>query len=242
MNKEEKIVKCQYKGSVNKFEPIAHRRYTFLEKENADNLVVALRYDSRNSDSYRNEVLGEWAITDGNYTLYFHINVQADANSQCVAVRNAMIRSSLPEKIKKIIRADINLINEHEYLKDSAVIIYFKSANAYYNKVEQWGCINDYLLDVDIKMYTGKLKEVEFIKVLMKPMIVEKLKELFGFSYEGKVLSLEIKEFKFIEFLKVFEVEVDAVVKEDDEDILYKASIKAVKDNINLFSLERVNN
>ncbi|MGL4742251.1 MAG: staygreen family protein [Sarcina sp.] len=240
MNKEEKIVKCQYKGSVNKFEPIAHRRYTFLEKENVDNLVVALRYDSRNSDSYKNEILGEWAITDGEYTLYFHINVQADANSQSVAVRNAMIRSSLPEKIRKIIKADINLINKHEYLKKSAVIIYFKSANTYYNKVEQWGYISDYLLDVDIKMYTDKLKEVEFMKVLMKPMIVEKLRELYGFDYEGSLLGLEIKDFKFIEFLKVFEVEVDVFVKEGEEEVLHKASIKAVKDNINLFSLERV--
>lgn len=240
MNKEDKIVKCQYKGSVNKFEPIAHRRYTFLEKENIDNLVVALRYDSRNSDSYRNEILGEWAITDGSYTLYFHINVQADANSQSVAVRNAMIRSSLPEKIRKIIRADVDFINKNEYLKKSAVIIYFKSTNSYYNRVEQWGNITDYLSDIDIKMYTDKLKEVEFIKVLMKPMIFEKLRELYGFDYEGNLLGLEIRDFKFIEFLKIFEVEVDVFVKEGEQKILHKASIKAVKDNINLFSLERV--
>ncbi|MGL4760197.1 MAG: staygreen family protein [Sarcina sp.] len=230
----ERAIVCEYKGSVSVEQPINHRRYTFLEKEKNDKLVIGLRFDSRNTDSNRNEILGQWAISDDRYVLYFHINIEADENAQSVALRDSMIRSRLVSYIGRILKADTRLINSNEELLKAPVIIYFKCALPYYNRVEKWGIAKDYLAYKNSKFGRHNRNEVEIIKLLMREHIDEKI---FGFYNGNKDYNLRDIEFVDIdskEVLEIHHIEFFVNVEDKDEVKKFKGTIKISNDVIDI--------
>lgn len=166
---------CEYKGSVTKTQPISHRRYTFLENDNFRKLVVALKYDSRNTDVNGNQLLGEWAISHDRYVLYFHINIKKDESTQSIAVQDSILRESLALKIKNILIAEKELLEKNKILCNSRVIVYFKSSLPYYDSVESWGFVRDYLYKNDLSLFKHHRKESDIIRLLLNPYIKEKL-------------------------------------------------------------------
>lgn len=209
----EREVICEYKGSVNQTEPINHRRYTFLPKEEVDKLVVGLRFDSRNTDSNRNEILGQWAISDDRYVLYFHINIEFDENAQSIAVRDSIIRNSLADSIKKVLKAETKLLESKEELFKSPVIVYFKCALPYYNRVENWGTVEEYLSDKDLKVLQYSRKEVDIIKLLIQEHIEKKIFDFYKNDEDYKIGNIDFCNIESNEIIRVYCVDfiVDAI-------------------------------
>ena len=226
-------VRCKYIGSVNEVEPINHRRYTFLENEEVSRLIVGLRFDSRNTDNSGNELIGQWALWDDKYTLYFHVNIKNDENIQCVAIRDLNIREELADKIKKLIKAESKFIKANEILQYSKVIVYFNSSLPYYNRVENWGNIDDYLKEKDLSHLKYKRKEIEVLKALLKPYINKKLVELhngnFNIDYID-IISLENRD-----LVEVYEIEFNVVI---DKDILFIGSARISDGEIDIINFD----
>ena len=234
----ERAIVCEYKGSVSAEQPINHRRYTFLEKEESDKLVIGLRFDSRNTDSKRNEILGQWAISDNRYVLYFHINIEADENMQSVALRDSMIRSKLVSCISRILKADMKLINSNEELLKAPVIIYFKCTLPYYNRVEKWGVTEEYLVSKNSKFGRHNRNEVEIIKLLIKEHIDEKI---FDFYKEGK--DYNVRDIEFIdidskEILEIHYIDFRVKVKVVNEIQKFKGTIRISADVVEIVQFE----
>lgn len=179
-NCEESMLQIEYRDYVNEVEPIDHRRYTFVEMQDRDILSIGLRYDFQKVSSKRNEILGQWAMTDGNYNLYFELDLDRDDKVASVAVRDAIVRRCLANSIKKIIKEDSSLIDANEFLKESPVIIYFKSSLPYYNKVENWGLVINYLEDDNLEFINNNKIEGDIIKLLLMPHINNQLEFLYG--------------------------------------------------------------
>ena len=198
---------CEYKGSVDEFEPVDHRRYTFLKKEDGDKLVVALKFDSRNTDTARNEVLGEWAVSDNKYVLYFHVNIDFDESIQSVAVRNSIARNGLAESIKRILTIDKKLLENKKELFKSSIIIYFKCALPYYNRLENWGTVEDYLSNKDLKVVQYGRREVEIIKLLIKKYIEEKVCNFYDNDEEYKIENIDIFNIESNELIKIYYID-----------------------------------
>ncbi|MGL4656160.1 MAG: staygreen family protein [Sarcina sp.] len=234
----EREVICEYKGSVNQVEPVNHRRYTFLPKEDVDKLVVGLRFDSRNTDSNRNEILGQWAISDDRYVLYFHINIEFDENAQSVAVRDSIIRSTLAKSIKKILKADIKLLEFKEDLFKSPVIVYFKCTLPYYNRVENWGTVEEYLSDKDLKVLQYSRKEVDIIKLLIQEHIEKKIFDFYKDDEDYKMGNLEFCNIDSNEVLRIYCIDfiVDVLIKEKIQK--FKGTIKISQEVFDIIQFE----
>lgn len=234
----EREVICEYKGSVNQTEPINHRRYTFLPKEEVDKLVVGLRFDSRNTDSNRNEILGQWAISDDRYVLYFHINIEFDENAQSIAVRDSIIRNSLADSIKKVLKAETKLLESKEELFKSPVIVYFKCALPYYNRVENWGTVEEYLSDKDLKVLQYSRKEVDIIKLLIQEHIEKKIFDFYKNNEDYKIGNIDFCNIESNEIIRVYCVDfiVDAI--NNGKIQKFKGSIKIANKIVDIIEFE----
>ncbi|WP_297518998.1 staygreen family protein [uncultured Clostridium sp.] len=231
---------CDYKGSVNQDQPVNHRRYTFLEKEENDKLVIGLRFDSRNTSSNRNEILGQWAISDDRYVLYFHINIEADENVQSIAVRNSIIRSKLAGYIRKILNADKKLISLNEELFKSPIIVYFKCALPYYNRVENWGTVEEYLSEKDLIILQYNRREVEIIKLLTREHIDKKMFEFYNGSTDYKIGEIELVEIDSKEILGIYNLEFFVSVIKENKTDKFKMSLKIYDDIVDIIQFEKV--
>ncbi|MGL4451206.1 MAG: staygreen family protein [Sarcina sp.] len=233
----ERGVICEYKGSVNQVEPINHRRYTFLPKKDVDKLVIALRFDSRNTDSNRNEILGQWAISDDRYVLYFHINIEFDENAQSVAVRDSIIRSTLAKSIKKILNADIKLLESKKELLKSPVIVYFKCALPYYNHVENWGTVQEYVSNKDLKVLQYSRKEVDIIKLLIQEHIEEKVFDFYK-DDDYKVDNIEFCNIDSNETLRIYCVDFLVDVIKNEKVQKFRGTIKISNKIVDIIQFE----
>lgn len=228
-------VKCKYLGSVSEVEPISNRKYTFLENEEVCNLVIALRFDSRNTDIKRNEIIGQWARSDEEYTLYFHVNIKSDDSDRYVAIRDLNIRAKLASKIRKIVQAEKKFINANQELKNSKVIVYFNSSLPYYNSIENWGIINDYLLDKDLSYLNKSRVEIELIKNMLSPIIQVTLENEFGLN--DKLEYLDVVELNAKELIDIYELEFNTECKGK----IFKGNIVIINGKIDVRNIEEIN-
>lgn len=205
---------CEYKGSVNEVEPISHRRYTFLQNNEFKKLIVALKFDSRNTDVEGNEILGEWAMSDEKYVLYFHVNIKPEENTQSVAIRDLVVRENLTDKIIAILNAEKDFIDANSELINSRVIIYFKSSLPYYSRIESWGSVRDYLESSDISYLKQSRKEIGIIKNLLSPYVNSELEKLY---LEKKSYSIDVINIQGDELLGNYEASFILRVDIDNE-------------------------
>lgn len=237
-NDSERNFICEYKGSVDEVEPVDHRRYTFLQKEDSDKLVVALKFDSRNTDSDRNEILGEWAVSDNKYVLYFHINIDFDESIQSVAVRDSIVRNGLAGAIKRILTIDKKLLENKKELFKSSIIIYFKCALPYYNRLENWGTVEEYLSDKDLKVLQYTRREVDIIKLLIKKHIEEKIYNFYNGNKEYKIDNIEIFNIESNELIRIYYIDFLVNVVKNEKMQKFKGTIKVSEKVFDIIKFE----
>lgn len=232
---EESMLQIEYRDYVNEIEPIDHRRYTFIEMENKDVLSIGLRYDFQKVNSERNEILGQWGMTDGQYNLYFELNLDRDDKVASVAVRDAIVRRCLANSIKRILKEDSALIIANKFLEDSPVIIYFRSSLPYYNKVENWGLVKNYLEDDNLEFINDNKLEGDIIKLLLMPHINKHLEILYGEYKEFCLQKMNIVkvENKGIDYIYNIIVSLPIEVEQDEENVVMNFSVDREKVRMN---------
>lgn len=122
------------------------RRYTLTHSDDTGQLflMVGKDYDYSKVNEVDDEVLAEWVMDDDKYILKVYVEVDGNDDLTQTVERERIFREELPLALKAIVYGDSTFLDKHEFLKDSSIVISFKSKLPEYNKVENWGTIKDY--------------------------------------------------------------------------------------------------
>lgn len=122
------------------------RRYTLTHSDDTGRLflMVGKDYDYSKVNENHDEVLADWVMDDDKYILKVYVDVDGNSDLTQAVERDRIFREELPLALKAIVFGDSTFLDKHECLKDSSIVINFKSKLPEYNKVENWGTIKDY--------------------------------------------------------------------------------------------------
>ena len=131
----------EFRDGVTTTEPIIQRRYTLTHSDITGDLflTIALSYAYDKINTMRDEVLGEWIKKDESYFYNVYLYVDGQFGSGVTAIRNFVFRRELPLALEAIRYGDREFFSAHPELDNSPIIVFFKSTNPRFNKIENWG-------------------------------------------------------------------------------------------------------
>ena len=136
-----------FRNGVTRISPIIPRRYTLTHSDITAELflVIAPNYAKDKIAKERDEVLGEWVLTDTGY--YYNVNLLVDGQFGRVkaAIRNAIFRKELPLALTAIRYGDRRFFDTHIELNNAPIIVHFNSSIPAYNRTENWETIKQYM-------------------------------------------------------------------------------------------------
>ena len=135
----------EFRDGVTETEPIIPRRYTLTHSDTTGELflTIAPEYAYDEITQMRDEVLGEWVMTEEgiNYNAY----LQVDGTGQSITgIRDYIFRRELPLALEAIRYGDREFFESYPGLEQAPIIVYFISSYPEYNHVENWGTFADY--------------------------------------------------------------------------------------------------
>ncbi|MTI70696.1 MAG: hypothetical protein FH751_10650 [Firmicutes bacterium] len=137
----------EYRPYVTETEPIIPRRYTLTHSDITADLFLTIGtyYAFDKINEMRDEVLAEWRIINGKYTLYGYVYVGGEnIKKELAALRFNIFNRELPLALEAIVYGDRNFFNAHPKLIDAPIIIYFDSYYEEFNKVKYFKTPRDY--------------------------------------------------------------------------------------------------
>jgi hypothetical protein len=146
----EKIhVKCTH--SIKNEKSIMQRKYTLTHSDFTGDLFLTIdcsyNYEEI-SDFYtklmRDEVLAEWIKSQKNYELHIYLHVSGGFVFGGAWLREKIFRHHLPHVLKVIRYADKDLFEIYPHLRNSKIIVHFQSPKKKYNKIENYGVLDDF--------------------------------------------------------------------------------------------------
>jgi len=146
----EKIhVNCTH--SIENKESLIPRKYTLTHSDFTGDLFLNINkcYDKEEiSDFYtklmRDEVLAEWKKHDNEFELHVYLHVSGGFAFGGAWLRNKIFRHHLPHVLKVIRYAERDLFEGFPELDDSEIFVHFQSPKDKYNKIENYGQLNEY--------------------------------------------------------------------------------------------------
>lgn len=147
------------------------RRYTLTHSDDTEQLflTVGKDYDYNKIINVNDEVLAEWEKDGDNYILKIYIEVDGGSGLTQTIERDRIFRKELPLAVKAIVYGDSSFLDKHEFLKNSSIVINFKSKLPEYNKVENWGTIKDYTYKLEERNYYLRQVSPQFIPPIIYP-------------------------------------------------------------------------
>lgn len=150
------------------------RRYTLTHSDDTGQmfLMVGKDYDYskiNGVNEVNDEVLAEWEMEGDEYVLKVYIEVDENSDLTQTVERDRIFREELPLALKAIVYGDRTFLDKHEFLKDSSVVINFKSKLPEYNKVENWGTIKDYTYKLAERNFCLRQIDPQFIPPIIYP-------------------------------------------------------------------------
>lgn len=145
----EKIT-VEYMEDVTEVRPLIPRRYTLTHTDATGDLYLQIGVDfvyDRITPN-RDEVLGEWLITDG-FRFYVYVHMDKQSVWECIdnskgSYREEIFRRELPLALQAIRFGDRQFFNQHPEMNLYPIIVYFLYNNPELNKAEHWGIFADY--------------------------------------------------------------------------------------------------
>ncbi|TXT63333.1 MAG: hypothetical protein BAJALOKI3v1_390027 [Promethearchaeota archaeon] len=146
----EKIhVKCTH--SIETEKSILQRKYTLTHSDFTGDLFLTINcsYDNEEISNFysklmRDEVLAEWIKGEYEYELHVYLHVSGGYVIGGAWLRERIFRHHLPHVLKVIRYADKDLFDKYPKLDDAKIIVHFQSPKKKYNKLEDYGQLNDY--------------------------------------------------------------------------------------------------
>ncbi|MEJ2241569.1 MAG: staygreen family protein [Candidatus Bathyarchaeota archaeon] len=133
--------------------PIDNRRYTLTHSDFSGDLFlsIGLEFDKQAiSGLYtrlmRDGILAEWLKQEESFSLHVYCHVSGGIILGTAGWRYSIFKRELPLVLKCICNGDTELFDKDPNLKNSIILVHFKSKNKKYNKVERWGTPKDYLI------------------------------------------------------------------------------------------------
>lgn len=147
------------------------RRYTLTHSDDTGQLflMVGNDFDYSKVNENHDEVLAEWVMDDDKYILKVYVDVDGNADLTQVVERDRIFREELPLALKAIVYGDSTFLDKHEFLKDSLIVINFKSRLPEYNKVENWGTIKDFTYKLSERSFYSRQISPQFIPPIIYP-------------------------------------------------------------------------
>lgn len=141
-----KKLHVEFRTGVTATEPIIPRHYTLTHSDKTAELflTIALSYAYDKTTEMRDEVLGKWLKRDNDYVYNVYLYVSGNFNIINAAIRNFIFRRELPLALKAIRYGDNKFFKAHPFLNKAPIIVHYKSAIPFFNKVEIIGTFSDY--------------------------------------------------------------------------------------------------
>lgn len=144
----------EFRKGVTATKPIIPRRYTLTHSDVTAELflTIGLTYAYDKINAMRDEVLGEWIKKGENHFYYVYLYVDGEFGTMVTAIRNYVFRRELPLALEAIRYGDRKFFTVHPQLDNVPIIVYFHSANPYFNRIENWGTFSKYDITKSPKM------------------------------------------------------------------------------------------
>ncbi|MFP4169419.1 MAG: staygreen family protein [Methanomassiliicoccales archaeon] len=135
---------------VEEGEPLEGRRYTLTHSDMTGELFLTVARDFDRSRMtglrwrlMRDEVIGEWRVDDlPELHLYLHVSGGLVLGS--ASMRDRIFRKELPLVLEAIRLGDDPLFLSRAELGNSRVKVHFRSSRKDYDRVEDWGRMDDH--------------------------------------------------------------------------------------------------
>ncbi len=133
-------------SGVTRTDPILERRYTLAHSDKTAELflTVSLQYTYDQLNTMRDEVFGEWRITDHQYYLLIVLFVDGLYGGEVAERRSRIFRQELPLALTAIRYGDRAFFTAHPSLDLAPVWVHFASSLPEFNQYEYWGTPGDY--------------------------------------------------------------------------------------------------
>lgn len=127
------------------------RCYTLTHSDRTGDLslTIAPQYDQAQISGWytrlmRDEVLGEWN-DESSPSLHIHCHVSGDLVFGPAKWRDAIFRQHLLMVLEAICNGDIDFFAQHVQFQEAPVRVHFHAKKNSLDRVEDWGCVKDYL-------------------------------------------------------------------------------------------------
>ncbi len=141
----------QFLDGVSKEGPLSPRKYTLTHSDSTGDLFLTIGSDYNRfqiSGWYtrlmRDEVLAEWIVDGDGHALHVHCHVSGGLVFGPAGWRNSIFKQHLPMVIESFYYGDRYFIESDPALGESKVFVHFHSSKDKYNRIEEWGLLNDY--------------------------------------------------------------------------------------------------
>lgn len=160
MNKSIKVIilsklnpdklKVDFRRGVTQTEPIIPRQYTLTHSDVTGELFLAIgpHYAKDKITPMRDEVLGKWAMHNGNFIFNVYLHVDGTSGVKNTAIRDKIFRRELPLALEAIRYGDRKFFCHNTYLDNAPIMVYFNSALPQYKRIENWGTFSEYRVSV----------------------------------------------------------------------------------------------
>jgi hypothetical protein len=144
-----------YAEGVSPQEPLFPRCYTLTHSDRTGDLFLTIGpdYDRKQiSGLYtrlmRDEVLAQWQTGQEGPELHVHCHVSGGLVLGTAGWRYGIFQQHMRQVIEAFRFGDRELLNSQPELDAALVVVHFRAKQPEYNKVEAWGILADYRLNV----------------------------------------------------------------------------------------------
>jgi len=148
-------LQVKFMGNTRTNGPIEDRCYTLTYSDFTGKLFLSIGYkfDKKAISGFysrlmRDEVLAKWLKEEMSYALHLYCHISGGMIIGRAGWRNSIFRHEMPLVLKCICNGDKGLFNSHTELKNSPIIVHFKSSNRKFDKFEKWGTLKDYIIQI----------------------------------------------------------------------------------------------
>ena len=141
----------QFQDGISREGPLYPRKYTLTHSDATGDLYLTIGPDynfSQISGLYtrimRDEVLAEWRINGEKSSLHIYCHVSGGIVFGPAGWRDSIFRRHLPMVIQSIYYGDRLFLETNSGLTQSKVFVHFKSSRDKYNRLEDWGNLEEY--------------------------------------------------------------------------------------------------
>ncbi|MFX1312421.1 MAG: staygreen family protein [Promethearchaeota archaeon] len=127
------------------------RKYTLTHSDTTGDLFLTIgtEYDYKKISKFytrlmRDEVLAEWQLNNNTYELHIFLHVSGGFVFGWASLRDRIFRHHLPLVLKAIRYGDKLIFSSLPILNDCHIYVHFNSKNKKFNKIEDYGQINEF--------------------------------------------------------------------------------------------------